>query len=436
MAMKVYQNGDVCEIDKSGQPLLQIPLQNCALSIIGTDVRVFNQLDETISRTDDVAEIQNQAGTLIGDIYDVVKYLNVFIRSGFTNAKLDTIGTSSGGGGGETNTASNVGTGAGQVFKQKTGVDLEFKTIKAGTNITVTNNADDITIDASGGSGEVNTASNIGTGAGVFKQKTGVDLELRKINSNDFGVTENANDITVNTSSSMITNQASVTPASGMEVLLNDSGTLKRGDVSSFLGGGGAEPYEQDSFMHEYLLAKQKSANSGSRTTGFADGVARCNPFVFDQDVQIKAFGVNIVTPRTADAYFGIYEFTSNTTPFTGVYTFTKVYQEPTVFSPSVSGSNAVTLTTPYTCTAGTVYAVILVMDNSVGGNVQFQCFQNLEAHPLAGFTPTSLGASNKCRFFNASITITASTLPSTIDFNVNTDNRFSGACYLKLKNV
>jgi len=35
--------------------------------------------------------------------------------------------------------------------------------------------------DESAGAGETNTASNIGTGAEVFKQKTGVDLELRKI---------------------------------------------------------------------------------------------------------------------------------------------------------------------------------------------------------------------------------------------------------------
>lgn len=58
--------------------------------------------------------------------------------------------TSLSGGSGEVNTASNVGAGSG-VFKQKTGVDLEFKSLVAGSGITLTPNTNDVTIAASGG---------------------------------------------------------------------------------------------------------------------------------------------------------------------------------------------------------------------------------------------------------------------------------------------
>ena len=45
-------------------------------------------------------------------------------------------------------TASNVGLGEGEVYKEKVGNDLRFKTIKAGTNITISNDTNEITINS------------------------------------------------------------------------------------------------------------------------------------------------------------------------------------------------------------------------------------------------------------------------------------------------
>lgn len=56
------------------------------------------------------------------------------------------------GGSGEANTASNVGTGVG-VWKDKVGADLRFRSILAGANVTVTLVGDDIVVASTGGGG-------------------------------------------------------------------------------------------------------------------------------------------------------------------------------------------------------------------------------------------------------------------------------------------
>ena len=102
---------------------------------------------------------------------------------------------------GEANTGSNVGTGQGNVFKQKVGVDFQHRTIKAGSNVSVVEGTDEITISAANPSGEVNTASNVGGGNGLFKQKSGVDLQFRSIIAGtNVSITSGTDTITINSS--------------------------------------------------------------------------------------------------------------------------------------------------------------------------------------------------------------------------------------------
>jgi hypothetical protein len=62
---------------------------------------------------------------------------------------------------GEINLGANVGTGTGLIFRDKTGVTLNFKSLIAGANISLNNNADDIEIIASGSASPLTTQGDI-----------------------------------------------------------------------------------------------------------------------------------------------------------------------------------------------------------------------------------------------------------------------------------
>jgi len=124
---------------------------------------------------------------------------------------------------GEANTASSLGTGE-DIFKQKTGVNLEFRSIRGdGSTIAVSTIGDDIVISAPA-LGEDNTASNLPGGTGIFASKVGVDLQFKSlIAGTDITFVEGANTITINGSSSGEANTAS-NVGLGNELFKNKSG--------------------------------------------------------------------------------------------------------------------------------------------------------------------------------------------------------------------
>lgn len=126
---------------------------------------------------------------------------------------------------GEANTASNLGAGQ-AVFASKVGFDLQFKSIRAGTNVSIGSNANEIIINAVG-TGEVNTASNVGAGTGtVFDSKIGPDLQfksLRSINPN-LTIVNNANTIDFDFTGGVGETNDGINLGGGGEVFLNKVG--------------------------------------------------------------------------------------------------------------------------------------------------------------------------------------------------------------------
>jgi hypothetical protein len=87
-----------------------------------------------------------------------------FLNSYNATTNSFTCDTAPAGGGGENNTASNVGLGE-DIFKQKTGVDLEFKGIAVSGDLSISSNTTDITLsytDPAGGSGNSTVLDDLG----------------------------------------------------------------------------------------------------------------------------------------------------------------------------------------------------------------------------------------------------------------------------------
>ena len=92
----------------------------------------------------------------------------------------------------------SVGAGS-SIFAQKNSNALEFKSLVGGTGITLSSDGTTVTItNDTAGATVVATGSNTGSGQGVFKDINGTDMRLKSIVAgSDITVTSNADEITI-----------------------------------------------------------------------------------------------------------------------------------------------------------------------------------------------------------------------------------------------
>lgn len=108
---------------------------------------------------------------------------------------------------------------------------------------------------AGGGSGEVNTASNIGSGEGVFAAKVGVDLQLKSfIEGENTSITSTANEITFSFTGFQQTGATN----NATQLTLSSSKVVANGSVESFIirvtaiQRGGSAGTLGDVWVHEF----------------------------------------------------------------------------------------------------------------------------------------------------------------------------------------
>jgi hypothetical protein len=110
---------------------------------------------------------------------------------------------------GEANTSSSAG-GTASLVLAKVGVNLPFKGLTAGTNVTLTNNANDVVINSTG---EVNTASSVGGTVSLVNAKVGVNLPFKGLTAGtNITLTNNTNDVVINSTGGAATT-ISIDPA-------------------------------------------------------------------------------------------------------------------------------------------------------------------------------------------------------------------------------
>ena len=120
--------------DSDGTVVLEGTPQTLLQKTIDADSNTISNIDNDEIKTGAGIDVSKLSGGSVDDTeFDRLDGITGNIQAQF-NGKIDD--------------GTNVGTGTGLVFKDKSGTNLRFKTIKSGNNISILNNVDDITINA------------------------------------------------------------------------------------------------------------------------------------------------------------------------------------------------------------------------------------------------------------------------------------------------
>jgi hypothetical protein len=262
---------------------------------ISTDSKGHNERD--ISRLQGTAPLYSSSKTY--NLNDLVTesgtvYRNITaitVPETFTPSKWVEVG-------GESNTASNVGTGV-DVFLQKLGIDLEFRTLLANAEVLITQNALDLAfsigeiaqskitglVTALGT--KIDTIVNVGSGVGqVFRDKVGTTLNLKTLLAGtDITITNNADDITIAFSGTLVSSPSFLMQA-------NDTETVTIGDrflpLQGRLDDSGTEANTQNIFPNACTLRRMSWQISAQRD-GITNIFLRVNGVSVNQTLAIPA---------------------------------------------------------------------------------------------------------------------------------------------------
>lgn len=172
-------------------------------------------------------------GDLIKILYGPNLDLFIQMVPNFSGTVITLVPSASGGG--SVNGATNVGTGEG-VFKTQVVDQLQFKSIIAGPNISISpSGADEIEIEATSAGGDITDGQNLGGGEHVFAQKSGSLLQFKTILAGTgIDVTDTPTEITItNTGSGGIDGAANV--GGGVEVFRDEVADIL--NFRSFING-------------------------------------------------------------------------------------------------------------------------------------------------------------------------------------------------------